>query len=50
MDRTVRTVEDVLALMDGLFQFALLRCLAGETAAADDLDPRLQRALDSFLR
>lgn len=40
---------EAYALMDGLFQFALLRCLAGDDAAADALDARVQRALDSFL-
>lgn len=40
---------EAYALLDGLFQFALLRCLAGDDAAADDLDARVQRALDSFL-
>lgn len=40
---------EAYALMDGLFQFALLRCLAGDATAADDLGLRLQRTLESFL-
>jgi AcrR family transcriptional regulator len=37
------------ALMDGLFQHALLRHLDGSAAAADDLDARVQHLLDSLL-
>jgi AcrR family transcriptional regulator len=37
------------ALMDGLFQHALLRHLGGSATAADDCDARVQHLLDSLL-
>jgi AcrR family transcriptional regulator len=37
------------ALMDGLFQHALLRHLGGSAAAADDCDARVQHLLDALL-
>lgn len=43
------TSPEAYALMDGLFQFAMLRVIAGTPAAADDLDLRVQRTLESFL-
>jgi AcrR family transcriptional regulator len=43
------TSPEAYALMDGLFQHALLRQFSGAPAAADDLDTRVQRLLDSLL-
>jgi AcrR family transcriptional regulator len=37
------------AVMDGLFQHALLRHLGGDTSAAADLDENVQRVLQSLL-
>jgi AcrR family transcriptional regulator len=37
------------ALMDGVFQHALLRHLGGDATAADDLDAHVRRLLPSFL-
>jgi hypothetical protein len=37
------------ALMDGLFQHALLRHLSGDTSAASDLDERVQQVLTTLL-
>ena len=37
------------ALMDGLFQHALLSHLSGDTSAASDLDEHVQHVLQSVL-